>query len=253
MASSHRDADHLPQSRRGAGSVSPGAGRREGLTQMTEQKTFKRRVRARMEKTGESYTAARRMLIANGDRPEPAPSYPPLMSDEAVTARTGHGWDHWFALVDAAGGADLDHTQIARWLRENTELDGWWSQNVTVSYERVRGRRAPGQLADGFAATATRTIAVPVELLFAAFDDLDQRERWLPGADLRVRTATAPRTARYDWEDGSTRVLATFEAVGDGRSRVAVAHERLPDADSGEEMKSYWRAGLTALKALLEA
>ncbi len=32
---------------------------------MTQQKTFKRRVRARMAKTGESYTAARRQLLAD--------------------------------------------------------------------------------------------------------------------------------------------------------------------------------------------
>ena len=32
---------------------------------MTTQKTFKRRVRDRMAKTGESYTAARRQLIAD--------------------------------------------------------------------------------------------------------------------------------------------------------------------------------------------
>ena len=37
---------------------------------MTQQKSFKRRIRARMDKTGESYTAARRMLIADGDRPD---------------------------------------------------------------------------------------------------------------------------------------------------------------------------------------
>ena len=36
---------------------------------MTRQRTFKRLVRARMAKTGESYTAARRMLIAAGDQP----------------------------------------------------------------------------------------------------------------------------------------------------------------------------------------
>lgn len=37
---------------------------------MTRQKTFKRRVRERMAKTSESYTAARRMLVAEGDRPD---------------------------------------------------------------------------------------------------------------------------------------------------------------------------------------
>ena len=36
---------------------------------MTAQKSFKRKVRARMAKTGESYTAARRQLIASGERP----------------------------------------------------------------------------------------------------------------------------------------------------------------------------------------
>lgn len=219
---------------------------------MTTQKTFKRRVRARMDKTGESYTAARRVLIANGDRPPEPPTYPPLQSEAAVTEATAHGWEHWFSLVDRSGGADMSHAEIARWLRSNTDVDGWWAQTITVSYERARGRRAPGQRADGFVVTASRTVGVPVERLFAAFADEGLRERWLPRADLRVRTATAPRNARFDWEDGSTRLVVGFEQAGEAKSRVALSHERLPDGDSADEMRSYWRARLTALKALLE-
>ena len=67
-----------------------------------------------------------------------------------------------------------------------------------------------------------------------------------------MRTATAPRTARYDWEDGSTRVIVGFDDVGEAKSRVALSHERLPDADTAEEMKTWWRERLTALKAQLE-
>ena len=53
---------------------------------MTSQRTFKRRVRERMAKTGESYTAARRVLIAGGDRPEAeAPAFAPPTSDAAAT------------------------------------------------------------------------------------------------------------------------------------------------------------------------
>ena len=59
-----------------------------------------------------------------------------------------------------------------------------------------------------------------------------------------MRTATAPKSARYDWEDGSTRVIVGFEAVDADKSRVAVSHERLPDADTAEEMKSCWRERL---------
>jgi hypothetical protein len=220
---------------------------------MTKQRTFKRRVRERMEKTGESYTAARRMLIAGGERPESAAvEFKPPMADERVVEATGRGWLAWFELLDGWGAAARSHTEIARWLREDQGVDGWYAQSITVGYERARGLRAPGQRPDGFAVGASRTIAVPVERLFEAFADEALRARWLPGADLRVRTATAPRTARYDWEDGSTRVIVGFEAAGNAKSRVALSHERLPDADTAEEMKSWWRERLTELKARLE-
>jgi hypothetical protein len=220
---------------------------------MTKQRTFKRRVRERMAKTGESYTAARRMLIAEGERPDGvAATFEPPVADERVLEATGRGWQGWLELLDRWGAAGRSHTEIARWLREERGVDGWYAQSITVGYERARGLRAPGQRPDGFAVGASRTVAVPVERLFEAFTDEALRERWLPGADLRVRTATAPRTARYDWEDGSTRVIVGFDAAGDAKSRVALSHERLPDADTAEEMKSWWRERLTELKAGLE-
>jgi hypothetical protein len=220
---------------------------------MTRQKTFKRRVRERMEKTGESYTAARRMLIAQGDRPDTAvPRFEPPVAEEKVVEATGRGWQAWFEALDSWGAASRSHTEIARWLREEHRVDGWYSQSITVGYERARSLRAPGERPDGFAVSASKTIAVPVERLFEVFEDEALRERWLPGAELRLRTATRPRTARYDWEDGSTRVNVGFDDVSEAKSRVGLSHERLPDADTADEMKAWWRERLTALKSQLE-
>jgi uncharacterized protein YndB with AHSA1/START domain len=39
--------------------------------------------------------------------------------------------------------------------------------------------------------SASKTVAAPVERLFAAFVDADLRERWLPDAGLRERTSPA--------------------------------------------------------------
>lgn len=217
---------------------------------MTTQKTFKHRVRARMAKTGESYTAARRMLIKSGDQPEAVPFEPP-MSDAAVQNATGRPWQQWFELLDANGAAARPHPEIARWLVEQHEVGGWWAQSITVAYEQARGLRAPGQRGDGWSVSASKTLDVPVERLFQAFQDEDLRRQWLPDADLRLRTGTPPRTARYDWEDGSTRVNVGFTAMSDTKSRVALQHERLPDADTAEEMKAYWRGHLSELKRLL--
>jgi len=220
---------------------------------MTRQKTFKRRVRERMAKTGESYTAARRMLIAHGDRPDiPARPFEPPIADEKVVEATGRGWQAWFDALDAWGATTRSHTEIARRLRNEHGVESWYSQSITVGYEQARGLRAPGERPEGFAVGASRTIAVAVERLFEAFEDESLRERWLPGAELHVRTATAPRSARYDWEDGSTRVNVGFEGRGDSKSRVALSHERLPDADTADEMKAWWRERLAHLKAQLE-
>ena len=39
-----------------------------------------------------------------------------------------------------------------------------------------------------------------------------ERGRWLADAELRERGATKPRSARFDWGDGRTRVNVTFQA-----------------------------------------
>ena len=130
---------------------------------MTEQKSFKRLVRARMEKTGESYTAARAQLLA-GD--EPAGDEQPVLaiSDDAIRDRTGRGWEAWFDLLDQWGAAERPHKEIARWVARQlvTEPLGWNAQAITVSYERARLGRAVGQRADGFAISASKTVATPV-------------------------------------------------------------------------------------------
>jgi hypothetical protein len=217
---------------------------------MTTQQSFKRRVRARMEKTGESYTAARAQLLPTL---EPEPEWEARISAEKVRERTGRTWNQWFALLDEWGGAEREHPEIATWLRAEHGVHGWWAQGITVEYEKARGLRPAGGDRDGtLNAGASRTVAVPVERLFEAFADVELRDEWLPAAPLRERTAQPNRTARYDWGDGSTRVIVGFQAKSSGKSTVAISHERLPDSESAEQMKAYWRERLGVLKAVLE-
>ena len=222
---------------------------------MTRQKSFKRLVRNRMEKTGESYSAARAMLLA-GDEPN-ADDRPRLAtSDEEIRHRTGRGFQEWFDALDQWGATERPHREIARWVAAQLDAEplAWDAQAITGSYELTRGLRVPGERADGsFTATASKTVAVPVERLYDAFVDASEREGWLPDSRLRERTATRPRSARFDWDDGETRVHAGFEARDDGKSRIALEHVRLPDVAETERMKAYWRAALGELKSMLEA
>ena len=129
---------------------------------MTRQRSFKRLVRARMEKTGESYTAARASLLA-ADAPRTSEAPVLATSDETIRRRTGLGWEEWFDLLDEWGAAERTHREIARWVAERLGIEPlvWEAQAVTLSYERARGGRAVGEHADGFTITASKTVAVP--------------------------------------------------------------------------------------------
>jgi uncharacterized protein YndB with AHSA1/START domain len=220
---------------------------------MTRQKSFKRLVRARMAKTGESYTAARAVLLA-GEKPDRG--QPPVLatSDETIQRRTGRGWEEWFDLLDDWGAVERPHREIARWVAEQLGIEplAWDAQAVTVSYERARGGRAVGEHPEGFAITASKTVAVPIERLYDAFVDASPRSRWLPDGRLRERTATRPRSAHFDWGDGESRVHVTFAAKDEHKSIAALQHERLDGAEEADRMKAYWRERMTALKLLLE-
>jgi hypothetical protein len=221
---------------------------------MTTQRSFKRLVRARMEKTGESYTAARAMLLVADEREETTGERVLATSDETIRARTGRGWEEWFDLLDEWGAAERTHRETARWVAAQQDAHplAWNVQAVVGSYERTRGLRARGEHADGFAITASKTVAVPVERLFDAFVDASLRGRWLPDAQLRERVATRPRSARFDWGDGTSRVHVTFAAKGEDRSVAALQHVRLADAGEADRMKAYWRERVASLKAELE-
>lgn len=224
---------------------------------MTEKKAFKRRVRERMTKTGESYTSARKQVAEKKVRERAArarlAATQDRIADDKLIEATGASFDEWFTLLDRAGAPAMTHTQIARMLVAEHEVPGWWAQTITVWYERARGKRLKHQKADGFAVSASKTIAVPVTALFDSFIKPAKRKAWLKDGSLSLRTSQPNKTARFDWNKGTTRVVVSFEAKGAAKSTVVVAHEKLPDADDAETAKTDWRRRLVELKTHLES
>ncbi|HYN98297.1 MAG TPA: DUF4287 domain-containing protein [Actinomycetota bacterium] len=241
---------------------------------MTKQKTFKRQVRTRMEKTSESYTAARRQLLAQAERRQaqtgpvvpqeavaPKKPSPPVdtgvsekrVSDEALMEKTGRNWESWFTLLDQWGAQTSKHSEIARWLSAEHGVAGWWAQNITVAYERARNLRVPGQKRDGaYSVSASKTVNTALENLYAAVEDPAMRARWLVGDLLQVTTASPHKSIRGRWGEGQSRIAIGFVAKGDSKSQIAVAHEKLADAETARESKVYWAERLKELKQLLE-
>jgi hypothetical protein len=219
---------------------------------MPRQKDLKRLVRARMKKTGEAYTTARAHLAK---KPKSKTDYAKLagMSDDKVKEKTGCTWERWVRALDQHGAAEMSHREIAALVSKEYKVPDWWTQTVTVGYERIKGLRARGQRRDGsYEASKSRTFDVPVATLFDAWADSTVRRRWLDGERVRVRTATSPKSMRLDWTDGSIIAIG-FLPKGKSKSSVAVQHTKLPDRETADRLKKYWSDRLDALRDVLSA
>jgi hypothetical protein len=225
---------------------------------MPTNKDFKRLVRGRMQKTGESYAAARAHLLkqkpAAPSRPA-AGDYATLAgrSDAILKEKTGCSWERWVKALDHDKAYTWPHREIAKHVSERYKIPGWWAQTVTVGYERIKGLRAVGQRRDGwFEANKSKTFAVPLARLYRAFHDARTRARWLPGVDLTVRTATREKSMRITWPD-RTSVVVGFTGQGPAKSQVALQHGKLPDRATATRAKQYWAERLEELKNVLAA
>ena len=224
---------------------------------MPANKDFKRLVRSRMTKTGEAYTTARAHLLRQTQKlPARSPGgadYARLagMTDAKIKEKTGCTWDRWVRALDRAGAQAWPHRDIAKYVREKYQTPGWWSQTVTVGYERIKGLRAIGQRrGGGFEVNKTKTFPVPLTRLYRAWSVARERARWLPGIPLAVRGSTRNKSMRVTWPD-QTSVVVFFESKGRSKSVVALAHGKLPDDAAAARMRTFWTERLAELAGAL--
>jgi hypothetical protein len=187
------------------------------------------------------------------------------VDDAKVHAKTGRSLGAWFAVLDGRGARDLPHKDIARLLQGDYGVPGWWSQSVTVEYEKHIGRRETGQSQSGeYEGTATRSLPgtmdevldgwvarLPAEpgaafdgVAFAGEPSVSKTEKW--------------RYWRVSLTDGS-RVTVTISEKPGGAAKaggpavahslasiIAVTSSKLPTREDGARWKAFWRAYLAA-------
>ncbi len=239
---------------------------------MTRARKLKKQIRARSGKTGESYTAARRQVLRQKARPERAAARPPspatpvpatLARREAGLAeRTGHGWAHWFAVLDAFDAAANGHTAAARHVAEDHGVDGWYAQEITVAYERARGLRGVNQRMSGeFEVSVSKTLPAPVKEVMKALRDPRRRSRFFSELDAELRggfeaALQGPKGLREREKGGARMRFRTKSGITvalfidpkpDGRSGFVAQNMKLKANDEVARIREAWRPALEAL------
>ncbi len=173
------------------------------------------------------------------------------VGDDALKAKTGKTWKQWIAVLDKAKAYDMPHKQIAEHLYDKLGVPGWWCQMIAVGYEQAKGIRVKHQRPDGFEISVSKTITVPASRAFDAWLSDTGRKKFLR-EKIVLRTATPPKSARFDWPDGNIFELRIYPRTPD-KCQVVVQHFKLPSAKAAEAQKKFWSERLTIFKSLAEA
>ena len=251
---------------------------------MTRARALKHVIRARAAKTGERYTTARRHVLndlrssppsvaylAATPAPPKASAAPPAvskggLSDAKSREKTGHGLDHWFAVLDRFGGTAKGHTALARHLYDGHSVPGWHSQGITVAYERARGARAVNQRCDGeYEVSVSKVVNASTADVIKALTDARVRRRWTAAVEaplvkaLRAALTSAASKgvvvrgdgqARYRYKWGTTTVQMYLMPKAGGKVSLVVTNSKLADGAMVDARRAQWRAALTAMAEL---
>jgi uncharacterized protein YndB with AHSA1/START domain len=195
------------------------------------------------------------------------------ITDDAVRAATGRGWDAWEALLDERGAAELPHKALVALLSDGLVENPWWAQNVASAYEKRKGRRMTGETADtGFQIGVRRTVPISAEEAWRLVTSPEAVQLWLGDAGDLALEKGAPYTTA-EGESGEVRAVSgshlrltrqppggargstiQVRAMPSGSKAVLSFHEEhLPDADAREARRRHFESVLDQLQQRIAA
>ena len=123
---------------------------------------------------------------------------------------------------------------------------------MTGGWERITGRRLPGQMPDGtFTANKSRTMALDATTVRELLLDDEARADLFNGAPTTLRSRPESKAVRLGMVDG----VAQFgiDERDDGQVRIAIQHHGLESPAAVEAWKLHWSAWLDDLDAAARA
>ena len=176
-----------------------------------------------------------------------------IITDKVVLPETGKTIEEWFAVMDKKGAAGLTSEKIfllTGTIKGLNNLNEWNRNLLTTTYTWHKGLRERGEKAGGFEICVSKTVNVPLNVLYTAFTDDAQRKRWLKDK-IVIRKATENKSARVTWSDNKTSLSIDFYAKGSEKSQIVIQHMKIENAARAGELKDFWKGRVEALAAII--
>lgn len=175
----------------------------------------------------------------------------PSLTDKAVEKATGKSWDEWFAILKQEEADQLIHKDIARLLTDKYKIDGWWTQSITVEFERFLGRRQVGQVKSGtFQTAVSKTMPGNLDQVFDLWLEAVKDAEEFNSIPLAGKPAISKtekwRYWRANLKDGS-KITITVGLKSEDKSILTFSNEKLKDQDAIKSWKAFWKDYLKKL------
>ena len=204
---------------------------------------------------------------------KPPPAETPEPTDAACKEATKKTLAQWYARLDELGGPAKGRRELVQALMAGEKLAEWWATTIVVEYERARGVHEKDGQPKGYSICSTKTIAAPLERVFAAFGAAADLDRWLgpktkvafedggaltngDGDRLTFTRIRAQKDLRLAWEHATrapgSLVEVLFADKGKGKTGLTLNHTRIQARRDADELRAGWSAAFDTLKKHLE-
>jgi uncharacterized protein YndB with AHSA1/START domain len=177
-----------------------------------------------------------------------------ILTTQLVKKLSGKPMEDWFKVLDEQGAKDMKHAGIFALVSsiEGLKPLSEWNRNLlTTTYEWDRRLKQRGEKENGFEISVSKTMPVPVAVLYQSWADATLRQRWMPGKQPEISKATENKSLRMLWTDKATRVSVALYRKGETKTQVVVQHMKIADAEQAAAMKHYWSERLEALLSVI--
>jgi uncharacterized protein YndB with AHSA1/START domain len=194
------------------------------------------------------------------------------VTDAAAQAATGKTLAQWFAELDQLNGLKLGRGGVGKHLLAQ-RVDPWWITTIAVEYEKQHGVRKKDGLFEGYFVCSTKTIAVPVAQVYAAWTNNACLSQWL-GAGMEAEVKEGGAYANAEGDHGTflrvrpdkdlrltfenpafsapMQVDVQFQDKGKGKTGVTLNHTRIQTRAEADALRAAWAEALDRLKASCE-
>ncbi len=194
--------------------------------------------------------------------------------DEAsCKAATGKTIQEWFSEIDSIGGVSIGRRAVLEHMYGKYKVDVWWIATINWLYEAHKGAMEKDGRGKGFNICVTKTIAAPLEKLYAAWTDDALLSKWFGEAtkadvsdggsysnndgDCGTYKRVRPnKDLRFTWENPvhePSLVDVTFTDKGNGKTYLLVNLDRVQSRHEADGLRRAWGEAVDRLKALVEA